>query len=165
MAITEFVGKLSALVAFEDNTVRQVLASKDENDNIAVNYSEQHDDTILHVEQDTSAITNLGTAASITVSPVASSVETSKNVTDLVFEVSGRLTEDDNTWTDFVFQYRDVGGTSEWFVPIRENTAASGDDVEAVVESMLSKWAELNADATQKAKLVDLFAEAGITLS
>jgi len=164
MAITNFVGKLAALVAFGDNTVRQVLATKDESDNISVNNTTLHDDTILQIEQDGSVITDFGLAASVTVAPVAVSVEADKTASDIVFEVSGLITNDDNTVESFVFQYRDIGGTSSWFVPIVENTAVSG-DVESVVTAALASWTALNADSTQKAKLVTLFEAAGITLS
>lgn len=101
--------KVSAVLAYEDGTSRQILASLDENGSIAVNDSELHTETASDLDNETDSINylefyNLDDAVTYTFT--ASIADTNeKTPTSAVLEVTGRTAMLDNTYGDFYYLF------------------------------------------------------------
>ena len=92
---------------------------------------------MLHISEDTNAVSTL--AAQLTPS----------ELTSLSAAVSGRYADDSNTQGDFALQYLDISGSSEW--------RSVGGDIQNFINAI--------EDTTGRARLVELFETAGLTLS
>lgn len=152
MAINGFVGRLAVLIAYDTEEVRQILASMDEAGNISVNDESEHNDDVFRIDRDTDAVSDLSDSIEgFSVTPIASEAgEATRGVRDLVWEVSGRITSDDNTSKDWVVQFADISGVSEF----RELGQNDLDNLEEALN-----------DSDTFDKLEELFNRAGLNIT
>jgi hypothetical protein len=110
--------KVSAVVTYTDDTSKQILASLDENGNISSNYTNDHDDASSDIDEQTDAMSDFAftdpdTGLAIDIGSILTG--TAKTVSDVVLQISGRVSDDDNTYNDFLYQFNSVEGSTPLF--------------------------------------------------
>jgi hypothetical protein len=110
-----FVGRLSGIVAYSDDSHDQFAAHIDERGNISVNAGvgdtpNSSNQAILEVQSGHNWLEDMlaQVSATLALSPAGSAAKT---VTDATMHFSGRVSRTDDTWEDFAVQYdRKAGG-------------------------------------------------------
>jgi len=107
--------KVSATFTYADNTTEQILSYLDENGQISVNDSTNHDQTADDMEDQTSALDNLQFSYNGSTYDFAASITgaSGKTASSVVLELSGRVALDDDTWGDFYYLFNSVEDSSD----------------------------------------------------
>lgn len=105
----KFVGRISGIVTYQDDSHDQFTAHRDERGNVSVNAGvgdtpNSSNQAILEVQTDHNWLEDMIdlVSASLALAPAGSA---SKVVTGAVLHFSGRVARDNDTWEDFAVQY------------------------------------------------------------
>lgn len=106
----KFIGRISGVVSYEDNTNDRFAAHLDERGNVSVNaaYSDgrrnDSNHVILEIQDDNNWLEDTLTLLSNSLALAPVGVAT-KTVNDAVIHFTGRVSRSDNTWEDFAVSY------------------------------------------------------------
>lgn len=111
------IARFSGQVTYTDDSHQQFAGHLDEQGHISVNYQEESAEAIYQVQTDETWLQDmLLTLGNIQLSPDA--VTPDKVASELVAELSGRVSYDDNTHGDFIVQYTSLTG----IVPVSDES-------------------------------------------
>jgi len=106
----KFIGRISGIIAYSDDTHDQFAAHRDERGNISVNDATSSNQAIVEVQDENSWLENMIDLVSSTLALTPSGTA-AKVVTSASMHFSGRVSNDNNTWEDFAVQHDSkVGG-------------------------------------------------------
>lgn len=140
----KFVGRISGIVAYSDDTTDQFAAHRDERGNISVNSGvndtvNESGRAIATVQASNNWLEGMLDLVSATL-VLAATGSSGKTVSSAALHFSGRVALDDDTWEDFAVQYDGKAG-GEFIL----NSSGSGGDVSAYSEflsAVLTPWLE-----------------------
>ena len=147
----EFVGRISGIVTYSDDTHDQFAAHRDARGNISVNEGindtpNSSNEAILEVQAGNNWLEDMLALVSGTLSLAATGTAT-KTVTGMVAHFSGRISRLDNTFEDFAVQY-DIKAGGEFILNSSGAGVGGGEagtDVSAYTEFLgadLTSWLE-----------------------
>lgn len=138
----KFVGRISGIVTYDDDTHDQFAAHRDDQGNVSVNSGygnspNESNQAVLELQADTTWLADTFALVSNTLS-ISGVGSTSKNVNGATIHFSGRVSRDDNTWEDFAVQY-DVKAGGQFIL----NSSGTGSTIGAYAEFVQSVLEEL----------------------
>lgn len=138
----KFVGRISGIVTYNDDSFDQFAAHRDERGNVSVNEGvndspNSSNQAILELQTDNNWLENTLDLVSSTLA-LAPAGSAAKTVTGATIHFSGRVAADDDTWEDFAVQY-DVKAGGEFIL----NSSGTGGTVSAYDDftgTILDNW-------------------------
>lgn len=137
------VARMSGLVTYTDGSKQQLSAHLDERGNISVNDKVESGHAMTAIKAQESTILNqmLATLGGHVTLHITGT--TTKTVSDLVMEISGRIARTNNTKDDFIVQYNSQTGVhipphfsnSPW----AEAVAAAAANLKAMFDAVVNK--------------------------
>ena len=107
MAVNNVIARISGIVTYSDGSIQQFSGHIDDQSNVSYNNTGEAQEAFAQADTDATWIDSMFALLGGTVlfTPTAAAVD--KTVTDMVAEISGRTSYDDQTWGDFISQYVD----------------------------------------------------------